>query len=87
MVDSARLLFLVNTESQKESLKEINNQLENFLKKDLNNKHLVINIEVSEAKQDKKKLYTDSDKLQYLKDQNPNVSALQKQFNLDFGKV
>lgn len=78
--------FTVSSMIQKEVFeKEILNELTYELKTRLKNDFLSINVIISEVKEtDTKKLYTDEDKYNHLKEINPSLDKLRQQFNLDF---
>lgn len=75
-----------DNKSQEDSFAEVKTKVENYLKKELSNSTLKIQITITE-REEERKLYTDSDKLNYLKEKNPNMTVLQQKFNLDFGNV
>lgn len=71
--------------SQSDALKEIQNELLNYLTTELQNNKISIIPTVSEQTgEEKKKLYTDQDKFSYLNEKNPNLLLFQQKFNLDF---
>lgn len=81
--EDVNVMLQLNTQLQEDSFNEIRNQMTKFLQKELNNKNLNIITSIAEDKEDKK-IYTDRDKLEFLKEQNPNVAKLQQKLNLDF---
>lgn len=75
----------LNSESQCEAVKDVSMELLKYLKKELRNSSVSLQTTViaGEARNDKK-LYTDTDKFNYLNEKNPSLSLLQKTLNLDF---
>lgn len=74
-----------NNTSQSDAMREIQTELYNFLVTELkNNKIRIVPVINEQKSEDKKKLYTDSDKFNFLNEKNPNLGLFQQKFNLDF---
>ncbi|MBU0765413.1 MAG: DNA polymerase III subunit gamma/tau [Bacteroidetes bacterium] len=86
LTESSHIHLVLNTQSQANSLKDAKGCLLAFLRNKFNKSEIELEIRVDKGKEDTtRKIYTDSDKLNYLREKNPNISKLQQQFNLDFG--
>lgn len=74
-----------SNQSQCTALKEVQTELLNFLIRELhNNKITIVPVIAEQNQDDRKKLYTDADKFNYLNEKNPNLLLFQQKFNLDF---
>ncbi|MFH2140967.1 MAG: DNA polymerase III subunit gamma/tau [Bacteroidota bacterium] len=84
--ENSTIEFSVSSMIQKEKFeKELFHDVLNELKNKLSNDSINLNILVKEVEQsDSKKLYTDDDKYNHLKEINPKLDNLKQQFNLDF---
>jgi DNA polymerase-3 subunit gamma/tau len=75
----------LDSESQKKELAEkIQLGLMGFLKEELSNYSIELQIEVAEEIESKNLIYTATDKYKYLAEQNPALESLKKNFSLDF---
>lgn len=75
----------INTELQKDIFeKEIKSEIIYFLKNELQNDLLSINIEIVEITEDKQLIYSDKDKYNHLVKQNPKLEDLKNNLKLDF---
>lgn len=69
---------------QLQQLTSLLEQLQHFLRRELRNGRLRINLKQLAEEQTEKKMYTNDDKLKFLEEKNPTVSQLKSKFNLDF---
>ena len=77
-------LSLLN-ESQKTQLEEIYSELLSFLKINLKNTSLSLSINIVKKQHDDSDVpYTEEEKFEYLKKENPNIEKLRQQLDLDF---
>lgn len=79
------ITFKLNGEIQQDIFQKIKPEVFQLLRRKLNNYsiHLESVIVEEEAGDGKKKLYTSTDKLQYLKEKSPALVELQKRFGLE----
>ncbi|MBI5218466.1 MAG: DNA polymerase III subunit gamma/tau [Bacteroidia bacterium] len=74
-----------NNQSQSNAIREVVNELTHYLMNELKNTKIQLAAVISEKEGTQtKKLYTDSEKFNYLNEKNPNLGLLQKTLNLDF---
>ena len=79
------LMVLLNSEAQRDNfVKNIKSELVAYIKNETGLESVEILCEVSESKQNGKKIYTEQDKLEYLLKKNPELGKLKSRFNLDF---
>lgn len=79
------ITFTVNNPLQQEIVQQKTNDILFFLKKELSNNHIQLDIYISEKSQaEKRKLYTAEDKFNYLNKKNPVMGKFRQQLNLDF---
>ena len=80
-------LFLeIDNSIQNDLINSVKPQLVSFLRKELKNSK--INLEIKVAKDIKNKIvYTDEDKFEKMKEKNPSIELLKKKLNLDFGQI
>ena len=64
-------------------LEKFDTELVQFLRKELDNDHIVIRTELEEMKEEKK-LYTSTDIFDYMVKQNPDLKDLKDRLGLDF---
>ena len=69
---------------QREAIDEVKNELLAFLRKNLENSSIDLEIFVEENVDNTKLFYTDDDKFKRLNEKNPNLNVLKQKFNLDF---
>lgn len=73
---------------QRDAVNEVSHELLGYLRNELNNFQLKLNININETpateEHHKKPLYTNQDKYRHMKDKNPQIDRLREQFNLDF---
>jgi hypothetical protein len=83
-VDQDNILSITvgNTVLEKE-LNERRNMLLEFLRNDLKNDFITLQVIVTEAPSDTKKYMNDREKLDAMAQQNPNVNKLRDQLNLE----
>jgi DNA polymerase-3 subunit gamma/tau len=68
---------------QKDAVEKVEGEILSFVSDKLQNNKIKLTIEIVEL-EEKKQLYTDSDKYKYLTEKNANLNKLKQQFNLDF---
>jgi DNA polymerase III subunit gamma/tau len=72
-------------ELQEDIFKKIKPEILSFLKRNLLNNEINIEAKVlEEDSSNQKKLYTDSEKFNYLAEKNPDLAVFKQKFNLDF---
>ncbi len=77
------IIFTVKNSLQKDAIEKVEADIISFVADKLQNNKLKLTIEIVEL-EEKKQLYTDSDKYKYLTEKNANLNKLKQQFNLDF---
>jgi DNA polymerase-3 subunit gamma/tau len=77
------ILFIVKNSLQKDAVEKVEGEILSFVSDKLQNNKIKLTIEIVEL-EEKKQLYTDSDKYKYLTEKNANLNKLKQQFNLDF---
>ncbi|HAM99555.1 MAG TPA: hypothetical protein DCQ26_13180 [Marinilabiliales bacterium] len=75
---------LDNTSQQKDFMEKLHSKLSGFLKTELELNQLEIQVAVAEEITSQNIVYTNSDKYNFLAEQNELLHKLQKTFNLDF---
>lgn len=79
-----KIKFNVGNDLQRDALIKEEKMLLSSLKEYLKNDEIKINIEITKQTQNKKHLFTDTDKFKYLNEKNPNLSKMKSKLNLDF---
>lgn len=83
-LEKETVTFQLNGEIQHDIFLKIKPEVLQFLRRKLNNYSVSLEaIIVEEELEGKKKLYTSSDKLQYLREKSPALVELQKRFGLE----
>jgi hypothetical protein len=82
--DENRIGFDVKNSLQKDAVEKFQSELMGFICSKLSNNTLALDINIIEDSQQQKTLYTDTDKLKYLTEKNPNLNTLKQKFGLDF---
>lgn len=83
-LDDEQITFLLNGEIQEDIFNKNRAEVLNMLRRKLNNYNVKINAEIKEdAVPEGKKLYTSSDKLNYLLEKHGALRELQKKFGLE----
>ncbi len=77
------IVFTVKNSLQKDAIEKVEADIMSYVSDKLQNNKLKLTIEIVEL-EEKKQLYTDSDKYKYLTEKNANLNKLKQQFNLDF---
>ncbi len=77
------VVFQVSNPLQEEDVKSVVNEIKNYLRRELNNSNIEITVEITQAKISKK-VYTETDRFNYLCEKNPALSLLKQKFALDF---
>lgn len=83
LADNNRVLLRVSNPLQEDDVISAKNEIRNFLKRELNNSDIEIETELIQVKTSKR-MYTDSDRFNYLCEKNPALGALKQKFSLDF---
>ncbi|WP_372751321.1 DNA polymerase III subunit gamma/tau [Labilibaculum sp.] len=81
--DSHEVILRVSNPLQVDDVISVKNEVRNYLRKELNNSKIQIKTEIIQTKT-KKKIYTDSDRFNYLCEKNPALGLLKQKFSLDF---
>lgn len=83
-----KVIFNVAHGLQEATIKEVENELLSYLRKELGNDRIALDILINEEKEEdntqQKRLYTPDDKYKHMKNKNPELDGLREQFNLDF---
>lgn len=74
---------MVSNPLQEDDVISVKNEIRNYLKKELNNSGINIKTEIIQIKTNKK-MYTDSDRFNYLCKKNSALELLKQKFSLDF---
>ena len=82
--DDAMIEFSINSKTQEETINEDKMNLLGFLRKELNNYSIQLNL-VMTAAEEKTNLYTSTDKYKRLLEKNPDLSKFRQAFDLDIG--
>lgn len=79
------VMLLLNSESQRDNfVRNIKSELVAYIREACASSGVEIITEVSENKQNGKKIYTEQDKMEFLLKKNPELGKLKTRFNLDF---
>lgn len=78
-----RVILRVSNPLQEDDVNSVKGEVQNFLRKELNNVDIELKIEIMQQ-QTTKKMYTDSDRFNYLCEKNPFLGVLKQKFSLDF---
>ena len=81
--DNYIIELLIDNKAQLNELNTKKVELLDFLRKDLNNNQIQLEIEISKAEVTEAKPYTVADKLQKMQEKNPNLDNFRKQFDLE----
>lgn len=81
--DSGKLIIRVSNQIQLDDIAGVKNEMVNYLKRELRNSTLDFTIEITRGSTSKR-LYTDTDKFNYLCKKNPVLEQLKQKFSLDF---
>jgi DNA polymerase-3 subunit gamma/tau len=82
MMSDNTIEFSVNNKTLEEAVEEIKMNLLDFLRKELNNYALQLNLVMTES-EEKTSLYTATEKYKYLSEKNPAINKLRQAFDLD----
>jgi len=82
LTDESIIEFSVNNKALEESINEDKLNFLGFLRKELNNFSIQLNLVMTVA-EDKTNLYTATDKYKHLAEKNPNINKLRQAFDLD----
>ncbi|PKQ60630.1 DNA polymerase III subunit gamma/tau [Labilibaculum filiforme] len=83
IVGTDRIVLMVSNPLQEDDVISVKNEVRNYLKKELNNSKIQIETEIIQVKT-AKRMYTDSDRFNYLCEKNPALGLLKQKFSLDF---
>jgi DNA polymerase-3 subunit gamma/tau len=72
----------IDNKIQEDQLQEVRIDLMNYLRTELNNFQLELSTKIVENTE-KKRLYTSTEKYQYMLEKNPKLEEFKKRFNLD----
>ncbi|MGE4287685.1 MAG: hypothetical protein AB7E36_03270 [Salinivirgaceae bacterium] len=75
---------LDNVSQQKDFMEKVHSRLTAYLKKQLKNSSIVLDVEVVEELSNQQLVYTAADKYNYLAEKNELLHKLKQNFNLDF---
>ncbi|MDM8161628.1 DNA polymerase III subunit gamma/tau [Labilibaculum sp. K2S] len=78
-----RIVLMVSNPLQEDDVISVKNEVRNYLRKELNNSEIQIETEIIQTKT-AKRMYTDSDRFNYLCEKNPALGLLKQKFSLDF---
>ena len=82
LVDGTAIEFTVNNKSLEESINEDKLNLLGFLRKELNNFAIQLNLLMTTS-EEKTNLYTATDRYKHLAEKNPNINKLRQAYDLD----
>ncbi|WP_461629360.1 DNA polymerase III subunit gamma/tau [Labilibaculum euxinus] len=77
------VVLMVSNPLQEDDVVSVKNEVRNYLRKELNNSDIQIETEIIQIKT-AKRMYTDSDRFNYLCEKNPALGLLKQKFSLDF---
>ena len=80
--ENNKVEYTLTNNTSKLELNKNKNELIDFLKKDLKNDNISIEVKVNKLKE-KKFIYTPTEKYDKLKKLNPNIETLRKEFKLN----
>ncbi|MBN2595246.1 MAG: DNA polymerase III subunit gamma/tau [Marinifilaceae bacterium] len=83
IVGDDRVVLMVSNPLQEDDIISVKNEVRNYLRKELNNSEIQIETEIIQLKT-AKRMYTDSDRFNYLCEKNPALGFLKQKFSLDF---
>lgn len=83
ILESNRVVLMVSNPLQEDDVIAVKNEIRNYLKKELNNSEIQIETEIIQIITEKR-MYTDSDRFNYLCEKNPALGLLKHKFSLDF---
>ncbi|PKQ66974.1 DNA polymerase III subunit gamma/tau [Labilibaculum manganireducens] len=83
IVGDDRVVLMVSNPLQEDDVVSVKNEVRNYLRKELNNSEIQIETEIIQIKT-AKRMYTDSDRFNYLCEKNPALGLLKQKFSLDF---
>jgi antitoxin component YwqK of YwqJK toxin-antitoxin module len=83
VLEGETITFHLNGELQQDIFHKIKADVLGTLRRRLNNYSIHLESEIIEEETGKKKLYTSTDKLQYLKGKSPALVELQRRFQLE----
>ncbi|WP_320018843.1 DNA polymerase III subunit gamma/tau [Labilibaculum manganireducens] len=83
IVGGDRVVLMVSNPLQEDDVVSVKNEVRNYLRKELNNSEIQIETEIIQIKT-AKRMYTDSDRFNYLCEKNPALGLLKQKFSLDF---
>ncbi|WP_194776133.1 DNA polymerase III subunit gamma/tau [Pararhodonellum marinum] len=79
-----QITFLLHGDLQKDIFQKLKPELLGILKKALNNYRITLDMRIEDDSENSgSRLYTSTDKLNYLKEKNPALKELQKRFGLE----
>lgn len=83
--DNYTFVITTNSSTQETAVKNVRTEIIEFLKGKLQNDFIKVIVDLKKEKvKQEKKLYTQKDKYNFLKEKNSKLDLLQKEFNLDF---
>lgn len=82
LVNGSSIEFTINNKALEESMNEDKMNFLGFLRKELNNYSIQLNLIMTLA-EDKTNLYTATDRYKHLAEKNPNINKLRQAFDLD----
>lgn len=83
-LEGEAITFQLNGEIQQDIFLKIKPELLQFLRRKLNNYSIALNFVIEEKESSSsRKLYTSTDKLNYLKEKSPALAELQRRFGLE----
>jgi len=81
-VDNLSIEFVINNKAAEEALNEDKTEFLSFLRKELNNYSIQLNIVIAQLEEGKN-LYTATDRYKHLSEKNPSINKLRQAFDLD----
>lgn len=79
-----KVVFFLNGEIQKDIFLSVRSEITALIRQNLRNTKMYLDYEIKEQAADTSiKLYTSTDKLNYLKEKSPALKELQKRFGLE----
>jgi len=79
------LRLVLDNEIQKVEIIENRSEMLNFLRAELNNYGIQLDLEVSKEEGEKKRVYTNRDRFEHMSEKNPALLRLQERLDLDVG--
>ena len=77
------VVFQVSNPLQEDDVNSAVNEVKNYLRRELNNSNIEITVKITKAKLSKK-VYTETDRFNYLCEKNPALGLLKQKLSLDF---